>query len=303
MAWLPIGWIPPPYTSGYVLKFYQDGTTTPTNMATDNTGGTQLSDVAYDSNGTPSNGGSPFVPHIDQAFKMSLYPDQASADADSGAVWTIDNLSPPDLTDTDTDELAKVSSNDTNAGYLNGQLVGGDGITLTENNDGANETLTITRDGYAAEVSEHIRAGNMQIYTAATATTFLIDTSIVASTWESVGPTGSGADNIWTAMDVIPSTAVAIVAEITGTMTSNAAGNTTMVVYTVEGDDATPGTTNALIYNENIDADAGGETKQCTGYPLIIPLGATNQDFKAFWATTNTSSDSIILKYRGFMTD
>jgi hypothetical protein len=45
---------------------------------------------------------------------------------------------------TGTDELAKVSSNDTTAGYLNGKLVAGTGTTLTENNDGANETLTIT---------------------------------------------------------------------------------------------------------------------------------------------------------------
>ena len=42
-----------------------------------------------------------------------------------------------------TDELAKVSSNDTTAGYLNGKLVAGSGITLTENNNGGDETLGI----------------------------------------------------------------------------------------------------------------------------------------------------------------
>ena len=42
-----------------------------------------------------------------------------------------------------TDVLAKVSANDTTAGYLNGKLVAGTGISLTENNDGGNETLTI----------------------------------------------------------------------------------------------------------------------------------------------------------------
>jgi hypothetical protein len=36
-----------------------------------------------------------------------------------------------------------VSANDTNTGYLNGKLIEGDGIDLTENNDGGNETLTI----------------------------------------------------------------------------------------------------------------------------------------------------------------
>jgi hypothetical protein len=42
-----------------------------------------------------------------------------------------------------TDEKAKVSSNDTTPGFLNGKLVAGANVTLTENNDGGNETLTI----------------------------------------------------------------------------------------------------------------------------------------------------------------
>jgi len=37
-----------------------------------------------------------------------------------------------------------VSSNDTTVGYLNGKLVAGEGITLTEGTDGGNETLTIS---------------------------------------------------------------------------------------------------------------------------------------------------------------
>ena len=45
--------------------------------------------------------------------------------------------------DADTDIKVKVSSNDTTPGFLNGKLVAGTGIVFTENNDGANETLTI----------------------------------------------------------------------------------------------------------------------------------------------------------------
>jgi hypothetical protein len=48
-----------------------------------------------------------------------------------------------------TDELAKVSANDSTAGYLNGKLVAGTGILLTEQNDGLNETLQITASGSA----------------------------------------------------------------------------------------------------------------------------------------------------------
>jgi hypothetical protein len=38
----------------------------------------------------------------------------------------------------------QVSDNDTTAGYLNGKLVAGTGVSFTEGNDGGNETLTIT---------------------------------------------------------------------------------------------------------------------------------------------------------------
>jgi hypothetical protein len=44
----------------------------------------------------------------------------------------------------DTDVKVSVSANDTTPGYLNGKLVAGSLITLTENNDGGNETLTLT---------------------------------------------------------------------------------------------------------------------------------------------------------------
>jgi hypothetical protein len=47
-----------------------------------------------------------------------------------------------------TSEVA-VSANDTTPDYLDAKLVAGTGITLTENNDGGNETLTITYNGSA----------------------------------------------------------------------------------------------------------------------------------------------------------
>lgn len=43
-----------------------------------------------------------------------------------------------------TDTKARVSNNDTTSGFLNGKLVAGEGVIFTENNDGGNETLTIS---------------------------------------------------------------------------------------------------------------------------------------------------------------
>jgi len=48
-----------------------------------------------------------------------------------------------------------VSSNDTSAGFLNGKLVAGTNISLTENNDGGNETLSVSL------VSSPILKGNL----------------------------------------------------------------------------------------------------------------------------------------------
>lgn len=48
------------------------------------------------------------------------------------------------------DKKAKVSSNDTTAGYLNGKLIPGINIDLTEGSDGGNETLTIATEATLA---------------------------------------------------------------------------------------------------------------------------------------------------------
>lgn len=67
----------------------------------------------------------------------ALLPSQTS---NSGKVLQTDGTNTSWQTPAST--TLKVSSNDSTSGYLNGKLVAGTGITLTENNDGANETLT-----------------------------------------------------------------------------------------------------------------------------------------------------------------
>ena len=99
MAWLPMSQFAPQFVdsngdpySGAVLKAYQDGTSTNTNMATDSTGGTTFTSVALNADGYPEVSGSVVIPHIDQDYKIALYATQAAADADSGALWEIDNV-------------------------------------------------------------------------------------------------------------------------------------------------------------------------------------------------------------------
>lgn len=99
MAWDPISRTVPqfedsngePY-SGAVLKFYAAGTTTNISAATDSSGGTTVSSIALNASGYPEVSGNVVIPHLDQSFKIALYPTQAAADSDSGAIWTIDAI-------------------------------------------------------------------------------------------------------------------------------------------------------------------------------------------------------------------
>lgn len=95
MAWLPIARTPIQYektdgnpASGYYLKFYLAGTTTPTAMATDATGATQLAKCKLNERGFPISNASDetsiFIPHVNSAFsafKYVIY--QSSTDADA----------------------------------------------------------------------------------------------------------------------------------------------------------------------------------------------------------------------------
>lgn len=72
-----------------------------------------------------------------------------------------------------TDEKVKVSSNDTTAGYLNGKLVAGTGITFTENNDGGNETLTIALTAFSGARVYH---ASSQTVTSGSTTALALDT-------------------------------------------------------------------------------------------------------------------------------
>lgn len=100
MAYSPIAYTVPQYhvggepASGYVLKAYQDGTSTLLQMATDSAGGTLVNSVELNAQGYPVVSGNVIIPHVDQAYKLALYPSQAAADANSSAVWSIDNLAP-----------------------------------------------------------------------------------------------------------------------------------------------------------------------------------------------------------------
>lgn len=99
MAYQPIAQTVPQYMdangdpySGAVLKAYNAGTSTVLPMATSSTGGTTANYFALNASGYPVSSGNIIIPHVNTAYKLSLYPTQTAADANTGAIWTIDNL-------------------------------------------------------------------------------------------------------------------------------------------------------------------------------------------------------------------
>jgi len=80
-----------PY-SGAVLKAYASGTSTNISMATDATGGTTVTSIALNSGGYPEVSGNIVIPHLNQNFKLALYPTQTDADANTGAIWNPDAI-------------------------------------------------------------------------------------------------------------------------------------------------------------------------------------------------------------------
>lgn len=103
MAFTPISNTVPQYeengiaASGFYIKFYEAGTTTPTAMATDSTGATLLDKCELNTEGYPKNGSNAvFIPHIDKKYKIALFRNATDADNNNlnNAVWSVDNLSP-----------------------------------------------------------------------------------------------------------------------------------------------------------------------------------------------------------------
>ncbi len=99
MAYAPIARTLPQYVdatgapySGAVLKAYAEGTSTPISFALDDAGGSLQSSIALNASGYPEVSGNEVIPYLSADYKLALYPTQAAADANSGAIWSIDNI-------------------------------------------------------------------------------------------------------------------------------------------------------------------------------------------------------------------
>jgi hypothetical protein len=148
------------------------------------------------------------------------------------------------------------------------------------------------------EESDHHRVGYHQFYTGNTVRSDNLATSVTEITWESYGPTGSGATNIWTDLDILPTNATAVLVCIEAAIQNDGVGDGSLEVY-ARKTGTTQGTQAKVIYlgtdNTNTEVDASAQT-------VAVPLDA-NQRFDVYWNEVNSSSTTITIYYRGFISD
>jgi hypothetical protein len=99
-----------------------------------------------------------------------------------------------------SDEKSKVSSNDTTPGFLNGKLVAGTNVTLTENNNGGNETLTISANFTDADDKSKVSANDT--------TAGFLNGKLVAGTNVTFTENNNGGDETLTISATVPVTSV-----------------------------------------------------------------------------------------------
>jgi len=99
-----------------------------------------------------STGGSASFRHPAGATKVGVDPTNLSQSEQDTLQGVMEDIDTAVSEGGFADEHVKVSGNDTTAGYLGAKLVEGTGITLTEQNDGGNETLKIDAEASSDEL-------------------------------------------------------------------------------------------------------------------------------------------------------
>jgi hypothetical protein len=121
-----------PY-SGAVLKCYKSDGTTNIQMATDSTGGTLVNTIKLNAAGNPVVSDNFVFPHIDQIYRVALYPTQSAADSNTGQIWITSALTPAGIGPSQVDSVEIFTNLRTYTGaatllQVKGGVAAGDGL-------------------------------------------------------------------------------------------------------------------------------------------------------------------------------
>lgn len=128
-------------------------------------------------------------------------------------------------------------------------------------------------------------------------TVLQIDSAVTVDTWESVGPTGAGSDNTWTALDSVPAGAKAIVVRIFHIHGGSTNGDQYWSVVWGMNADATPSTNYGnAISNNGLYNRSGALEANYTCTTAIIPINSA-REFQARWSAGGTTPSTTIYMY------
>ena len=149
----------------------------------------------------------------------------------------------------------------------------------------------------AVEASHSDAGGGLQLYIGNTPGEFDVENSVAAGGWASIGPSGSGANNTWTAMNALPASAKSVALDLLFGAIGTGAGAQFATVSTASEDVSSPDPLafqNINVGGANLPLNEGiTESTQ-----IIIPLDSS-KSFQIHW-TSSFNATSIKLRYRGF---
>lgn len=134
-------------------------------------------------------------------------------------------------------------------------------------------------------------------------TSINISGSITKNTFETIGPTGSGATNIWTALDDLPANATGVMITVTSQVEANAASLTYEAPIRVRGTGSISAGNNTLISNAGGRVSAGGDLEKSTSVNSTFVVLDGNNTFELQWNDTNVTFNTSIMYLNGFITE
>ena len=149
-------------------------------------------------------------------------------------------------------------------------------------------------------VANHVRAGNRQVVDGSVVIPFFSWLTIPQGTWESVGPTGSGATNIYDEMDVIPANATMVIFTLNATAIADNATLGLIDTHWAKGG-ITPLVTFASGHRLEGRGSASGDGVSLMR-EIVVPIDS-NRVFQARFDVTDCISFGATVYYKGFITD
>lgn len=130
-----------------------------------------------------------------------------------------------------------------------------------------------------------------------------IDANLANSAWESIGPTGSGADNIWPALDMVPSDATRIKIRILATCTQSGGtpGNgVSFNVYVRKHGSSQAAANKNRVSQGGGSIDGNGNNKGYSNNEITVPIDTSGPFFDMQWTSSYTTSNAIEMYLIGY---